>query len=223
MKGRIMTQRDLAVNALRAALSAQRAMEKTVAIQVAACRTAGVGWQEIADEAGTSKPTAMKRWAEDDETRDFTSKEFDMEPGQTIRRADLHDRWGGNRQTGISAPREGENIFLFTGEGDRYGYHDEELKEGLFQYNGEGLDRNHEMDRGNRAILTHAEKGRRLRLFRKAGTGLVEYVGEYAYRSHKTEPRPGGHGGQLHEHIVFVLEPVGWHAPRSMNGAESYG
>jgi len=46
--------------------------------------------------------------------------------GEKYRRArDIHDRYGGTRQSGISASASNPFIFLFTGEsGEAYGYED---------------------------------------------------------------------------------------------------
>jgi 5-methylcytosine-specific restriction protein A len=203
-----VTERDEAVEALRATWAAMQVMNEAVSRQVRACRRVGVGWGEIASETGVSKPTAISKWKEETEMTVITkSSVFDMKPGDEIRRKDLHDRWGGNRQSGISTPRSGDNIFLFTGSGEDYGYRDKELPDGRFIYNGEGLSRNQDMDRGNKAILTHAEKGKSLRLFKKTSSGRVEYSGEYAYETHEMESRVGVHGGAKHEHIVFTLVP----------------
>lgn len=202
-----MTERDEAIEALKATYAAMQVMNEAVARQVRACRRAGVGWGEIALVTGVTKPTAINRWKEMEMTMTTESTKFDLKPGDTIRRKDLHDRWGGNRQSGISTPKNGEDIFLFTGSGESYGYMDEPLADGRFIYNGEGLSRNQEMDRGNSAILTHAEKGKSLQLFKKTSAGMVEYLGEYAYESHHMESRVGVHGGAEHEHIVFTLVP----------------
>lgn len=203
-----MTERDDAIEALKSTCAAMEAMNEAVARQVQACRRAGVGWQEIAQVTGVSKPTAMTRWKGASEVTTTTeSLEFDLDPGDEIRRKDLHDRWGGNRQSGISTPKDGDNVFLFTGSGEDYGYKDEFLPDGRFIYNGEGLSRNQDMDRGNKAIKEHAANGKHLRVFKKTSEGKVEYVGEFAYESHILESRVGIHGGAAHEHIVFTLVP----------------
>ena len=44
-------------------------------------------------------------------------------PGQTYRRRVLHERWGGQRQGGISTPSRNNIILLFTGDaGQQHGY-----------------------------------------------------------------------------------------------------
>jgi hypothetical protein len=47
-------------------------------------------------------------------------------PGQEYRRRELHERFGGQRQGGISTPRKAPFLFLITGEsGKQHGYSDE--------------------------------------------------------------------------------------------------
>ncbi len=76
-----------------------------------------------------------------------------FEPGQTYnRRQDIHDRFGGQRQGGISTPSAHPLIFLFTGEtGTTYGYRDEFRPDGTFWYTGEGQTGAMVMQRGNLA------------------------------------------------------------------------
>jgi len=51
---------------------------------------------------------------------------IDLVPGQILSRAEVHKRFGGQTQGGISTPKDKPVILLFTGEqGARYGYRDE--------------------------------------------------------------------------------------------------
>ncbi len=55
-----------------------------------------------------------------------TDKDISFVPGQIYRRRDLHERFGGQRQGGISTPKSSPFIFLITGDsGKQYGYADE--------------------------------------------------------------------------------------------------
>ena len=59
--------------------------------------------------------------------------------GHVYRRSELHDRYGGQRQGGISTPSQHQFILLFTGEsGEQHGYADDWSADGLFFYTGEG-------------------------------------------------------------------------------------
>ena len=53
------------------------------------------------------------------------------------RRQDIHDRFGGQRQSGIVTPSEYPAVFTFTGRGTPHGYADEWSADGTFRYFGE--------------------------------------------------------------------------------------
>ena len=53
------------------------------------------------------------------------------------RRADLHARYGGSFQNGISTSASEPVIFLFTGDGgERHGYRDGPQQDGTYWYTG---------------------------------------------------------------------------------------
>ena len=55
------------------------------------------------------------------------------------RRRDIHERYGGQPQGGISTPAKHPVIFAFTGaSGARHGYVDEWTADGALRYFGEG-------------------------------------------------------------------------------------
>jgi 5-methylcytosine-specific restriction enzyme A len=59
--------------------------------------------------------------------------------GQIYRRRDLHNRFGGQQQGGISTPTSASIILLFTRQaGEQYGYRDDWTHDGIFLYTGEG-------------------------------------------------------------------------------------
>jgi len=121
------------------------------------------------------------------------------------RRGDLHRRFVGQRQGGISTPADYPLIFLFTSEqGSEYGYRDEFRLDGTFWYTGEGQEGDMEMTRGNRAIRGHQENGDQLHLFEAIGNGNVRYIGEATYLDHHREDRPDAHG-DMRRAIVFEL------------------
>jgi 5-methylcytosine-specific restriction protein A len=56
-------------------------------------------------------------------------------PEKLYRRRDLHSRWGGQQQGGISTPSRHNLIFLFTGvAGQQHGHRDERSADGIFFY-----------------------------------------------------------------------------------------
>ena len=76
------------------------------------------------------------------------------------RRNDIHDPYGGQRQGGISTPKDQPFVFLFTGEsGEQYGYRDGWDVNGVFLYTGEGQVGDMEFRVGNRAVRDHGHGG----------------------------------------------------------------
>jgi 5-methylcytosine-specific restriction enzyme A len=94
---------------------------------------------------------------------------------------DIHERFGGQRQGGISTPSGQPFIALFTGQsGERFGYKDEWVQDGSFRYIGEGQIGDMEFVAGNKAIRDHAVNEKDLLLFTSLGKGkLVRYEGRF--------------------------------------------
>jgi len=130
-----------------------------------------------------------------------------FEVGKVYSRArDIHDVYGGGRQSGISTPKDQPLIFLFTGEsGEQHGYEDDWDMEGVFLYSGEGQLGDMQFVRGNRAIRDHASDGKDLLLFQSLGKGHgVRYLGNFACAGWSR--RPGiDREGQNRQVIVFQL------------------
>jgi predicted RNA-binding protein with PUA-like domain len=126
-------------------------------------------WAAIVDHRHTSAPTD-----------DRLAVPWMLYPGDRIRRTELHDRYGGSGQSGISPSRTTPNILVFADprSGERHGYFDHWAPDESFHYTGEGQRGDQTMTKGNLAILRHRADGRALRVFRGA-TGTVQYVGEF--------------------------------------------
>jgi len=76
--------------------------------------------------------------------------------GEVYSRRELHERYGGQRQGGISSPSKWPIIMLFTGgQGAQYGYEDGWTADGSFAYTGEGQQGDMQFVRGNRAVRDH--------------------------------------------------------------------
>ena len=90
--------------------------------------------------------------------------DFSFVPGALYsRRLDIHARFGGQQQGGISTPAEAPVVIIFTGEaGQTHGYHDFWDDEGFFHYFGEGQRGDMKLVRGNREILEHRTFDKRL-------------------------------------------------------------
>lgn len=126
------------------------------------------------------------------------------------RRIDIHERWGGQRQGGISTPKDGPFVFIFTGEaGKSHGYHDAWGEDGILEYFGEGQSGDMTMTAGNRAIDQHVQDGKRLLVFKSLGHGKpYRFDGEFINRSSYVRPDTPATRGPNRNAIVFRLEPI---------------
>jgi hypothetical protein len=135
-----------------------------------------------------------------------------LAPGDEIRRVDLHERYGGSSQGGITPSKKTDNILIFTAasSGHQHGYYDEWGEDGAFHYTGEGQNGDQKITRGNKAIYQHRETGKRLRLFEGA-RGTVRYLGEWTLdpkRPYTEDEAPATGGGDLRKVIKFHMVPV---------------
>jgi hypothetical protein len=135
-----------------------------------------------------------------------------LKPGETIERKRLHQEFGGSTQGGIGPSRRSSNVLIFSDPiaGEKHGYFDGWMPDGLFHYSGEGQHGDQRMVSGNAAILNHHAAGRALRVFEGA-RGTVTYVGEF-----EVDPEhpwyeadaPETNDGPLRKVIVFRLRPI---------------
>jgi hypothetical protein len=138
-------------------------------------------------------------------------------PGRVYRRRDLHAKFGGQRQGGISTPARAPFIFLITGDsGKQHGYSDEWTDDGIFLYTGEGQRGDMRFVAGNRAVRDHLKDGKALQVFEqdKKDKLFLRYLGEMEYVEHAYREGPDTDGEQR-KAIVFHLRPVGTLAPDS--------
>lgn len=134
-----------------------------------------------------------------------------FEVGETYHRVDdIHEKYGGNRYSGISPCAEYPYVFIFYGEsGEWHGYDDEFLDDGRFLYTGEGRDGDMTMDGGNAAIRNHKSDGSELHVFELGdGAWEVTYVGEYEYKDHHWTRLPD-RNGTMRDAVRFELVPAG--------------
>ena len=137
---------------------------------------------------------------------------IDLKIGAVYERRELHSKYGGSIQGGISPSNDEPVIFLFTGEiGESHGYRDEIRPDGTVIYTGEGQVGDMEMKRGNRVIRDHVDEGRELHFFSMEDEG-VQYIGQYLYAGHFFEELPDA-SGDPREAIRFEFAPVGEVAP----------
>jgi hypothetical protein len=134
--------------------------------------------------------------------------------GAELKRRAVHDRYGGNRQTGITTTSvEPSSVFLFdTGGGAAYGYDFDGLQDdGTYNYTGEGQVGDQVFNPRNAAIRDHRADGRVLRLFRETRPTYVEYLGQWGVVPESPFSIEEGldKKGVLRQLIVFRLRPAG--------------
>ncbi|MFH8389921.1 hypothetical protein [Streptomyces sp. NPDC018036] len=163
-------------------------------------------WEALVREVEqTTAGTPDVQLSEDDD--------WDLQPGDEIRRVDLHTQYGGSRQGGISPSKTSKNIIFFTDPrtGEQHGYQDLWESEDLFRYTGEGQVGDQVLTRGNKAIRDHLQDGRHLRLF-IGSRGVVRYAGEWILdpnRPYSWGRAPSTGGGEERQVIHFHMIRVG--------------
>lgn len=123
---------------------------------------------------------------------------------------DIHEVYGGGRQSGISPSSAYPFIFIFTGQtGETYGYEDGwREQDGVYLYSGEGQSGDMEFTRGNRAIRDHVSDGKQLLLFQALGKRKpVRFMGEFISASYDFGTGPD-RDGNTRRTIRFHLVPV---------------
>jgi 5-methylcytosine-specific restriction protein A len=129
-------------------------------------------------------------------------------PGEVYRRRELHEKYGGQMQGGISTPAEHKIVMLFTSErGKEHGYSDGWTERGVFLYTGEGQKGDMEFVRGNAAIRDHLEHGKEIHLFSQTSKGYVEYIDQMMCTGYHFRQGPDSNG-EMRKMIVFELVPV---------------
>lgn len=102
--------------------------------------------------------------------------------GQLYRRKDIHELYGGNRQSGICPSAKMPYIFIFTGaSGQQHGYKDEWLNEDVFSYTGEGQIGDMQFTKGNLALRDHLITSKRVFLFEYVAKGTVTFFSELSF------------------------------------------
>jgi hypothetical protein len=134
---------------------------------------------------------------------------WDIGVGEELKRREVHDQYGGNRQRGIVTIPNSPNILLFEyGTGRSYGYsYDGPHDDGTYHYTGEGPDGDQTFRGGNAAIRDHQRTGRVLRLFKQTRPTWIQYLGKYAISEDQPWYRADspGRDGELRSVIVFRL------------------
>jgi hypothetical protein len=137
--------------------------------------------------------------------------DWDLEPGASVERRALHERFGGRTQGGIGPSRKTPNVLIFSDPetGEQHGYYDGWQADGCFHYTGEGQRGDQQMKSGNAAIVNHVADGRALHVFEGA-RGFVTYVDEFEVDTNEPFYRtdaPETGDGPIREVVVFRLRP----------------
>ncbi len=105
--------------------------------------------------------------------------------GASYKRKEIHDAWGGQRQGGISTPKDWPVIFLFSADrGIEFGYRDGWHEDGFFHYSGEGQKGDMREIRGNAEIINHARNGKQLLVFQTIEDSSRKFIGPMDYIDH---------------------------------------
>ena len=145
--------------------------------------------------------------------------------GKSYKRKELHDLYGGNRQSGICPCSDYPIIFIFSGSsGGQYGYEDGWDNENIFRYSGEGQVGDMEFTRGNRSILNHKEDGKNIYLFEKtSNSGFWEFIDELVYLSYDyylTSDRDGNKRNGIRFNLIRKSEETNFYIESKTNKEE---
>lgn len=129
-------------------------------------------------------------------------------PGKVYRRRDIHAKYKGQQQGGISTPANYPIIMIFTGDtGKEFGYRDGWTEDGIFLYTGEGQRGDMQFTKGNKAIRDHIKDGKDIHLFKYIKTGYVQYIGQMVCVGYHIRKAPDI-DNNLRDAIVFELSPI---------------
>lgn len=138
------------------------------------------------------------------------------------RQTQIHALLGGQRQGGISAPKDKPVIIAFTGEaGVSHGYRDFWDDDEIFHYYGEGQIGDMRYRGGNRAIEQHVTDGRKLLVFQMMGKGRpYRYLGQFVSLSSYVQPNTPDTKGDPRDAIVFRLQSIETNDEAGLFGGE---
>ena len=95
------------------------------------------------------------------------------------KRSDLHERYGGREQYGISNCPKHPIIFIFSNPSEKQDVYEDKWENGYFYYSGEGRKGDMKFTGGNRSILNHESDGKHIYLFENTKkSGYWEYIDE---------------------------------------------
>jgi 5-methylcytosine-specific restriction protein A len=132
-----------------------------------------------------------------------------FEIGKIYKRLALHEKYGGQRQSGIVTPKKHPFVFLFTGDsGKTHGY-DDRFVNGVFLYTGQGQIGHMKLASGNSALCYHREEKKRVFLFEITEKGYARFVSEVIcieYHNEDRDDRNGNPRTAFVFHLIFIDE-----------------
>ena len=135
--------------------------------------------------------------------------------GQIIRRKEIHARFGGNPQSGISPSTQFPYIFIFSGsQGKQHGYKDGWDNPNVYQYTGAGQVGDMKYIRGNLALRDHKENRKRVFLFEYVSSGVVKFISELIVFDSDYVEIPDSNN-DLRQGITFFFHKAGVIVPKT--------
>ncbi|NVK53088.1 MAG: HNH endonuclease [Flavobacteriaceae bacterium] len=130
-------------------------------------------------------------------------------PGQIYQRSQIHDKYGGNRQSGICPSAQEPYIFIFSGsQGKQHGYKDQWVNDKIYSYTGEGQVGDMQFTKGNLALLNHRDQNKRVFLFEYVQKGYVRFESELEFYDADYFETPD-RNGDMRIGIKFFFNRVG--------------
>jgi len=130
---------------------------------------------------------------------------MNFEISKDYKRTQLHDKYGGNYQNGISPSRKYPLIFIFTNPFDKTDIYEDKWDDEFFYYSGEGKVGDMTFSRGNKSIRDHYIDGNRLFLFQKTKkSGYWTFIDEFIYQGSQYYDCPDKNG-KMRKGIQFKL------------------
>ncbi|WET81096.1 hypothetical protein P3102_07685 [Amycolatopsis sp. QT-25] len=134
-----------------------------------------------------------------------------LTPGAQLPRREIHQRFGGRPQSGISPSSRARVVMFFavTNSPPGTGFFGGLGDDGFLHYFGEGQNGDQQFTQGNKAILNHQQDGRTLEGFVTGQAGAT-YLGEFTLADFYQVDAPDPTNPHLlRQVIVFRLEPLG--------------
>ena len=137
--------------------------------------------------------------------------------GSLYKRSAIHEKYGGNGQSGISPSAKYPYIFIFSGSGgEQHGYKDQWENDYIYSYTGAGQAGDMEFVRGNLALRDHLKNGKRVFLFEYVKKAYVKFICELEFQDFGMFLAPDS-SGTPREAIKFFFKRKGAYVPYDLH------